>query len=166
MFLNDIHLDGGHHHIKAALFRLAKHLVIHGDLVQAKGNLLLDFVANDLAYLIFRDRRQSTAACKYRLAGHAKNDFLGSQLRLFEHFAKRHRTQVIALCTFQRRVAIVFPLNVFGDHITGLCLGQFAQAHRACAYVQNKSFLLTGPKTGHNHTFTHYHGQHFDRHLS
>src|SRR5206468_2481786 len=54
-------------------------LIVPDDLIEVERNLLLGFEANDVADLLFLDRRQLDEPCQAALAGNADRDSVAAQ---------------------------------------------------------------------------------------
>ena len=135
--VNDINLDGRHHHLIPALLVAAEDLVVHGNLIQPERYLLLDFVLYNLGDFIFWDGGKGAAAGKDGLARDPENDLAHRSPNLLEDTLDSFGPQGLPGRLVQRRIRVEFLLDKPRQSVARLGLGHFTQAHCACANIQD-----------------------------
>ncbi len=141
MFFHHVHFDGRHHDVIAVLFRPTENVVIHCNLIETKGYLLLYFVTDNLAHLVLGHGRQCAAACEHRLAGNSNHGLTPPNLCFFQRCLQCLHPHLPALLFIKRGIGIVFVLDIFGDLIPRFSLGEFTDAYRTGTYIQDQTFF-------------------------
>ena len=150
VLVDDFYLDGRHEDFVAPGGGSVEHLVVHRDLIQREGDLLLDLVADDLGDFIFGHWRQGAGAGEYGLAGHSKNGLAGAYLGFFEQLLERLDAKLFFRGVVKGGVGVEFALQVTGELIATLRRCEFTQTYSAGPNVQDETLLSRTRKGGHN----------------